>query len=86
VNIVFTSHAQNKFKILEDRGFKVTKKQVLATLQQPQDLDIKSDSSKIIVSKQVDKKHILRVVYEREGDIITVITFYPAEKGKYYEV
>ena len=32
----------------------------------------------------VDDKHIIRVVINRAGGIITVITFYPARKGRYY--
>ena len=38
----------------------------------------------IIASRSIDEKHVLRVVYKWKGDIITVITFYPAAKGRYY--
>ena len=31
----------------------------------------------------IDKKHILRVIFKREGDIIKVITVHIARRGKY---
>lgn len=85
MKIRYTKHASiDKFAMLKKHRFQVTKKLIKEVLQNPEHKDIKSDSPKIIASKSIDPKHILRVVYKKEDDIITVITFYPAEKGRYY--
>lgn len=43
-----------------------------------------TDYPNFIASGRLDKDHIVRIVYKIEGDIITVITFFPAKKGRYY--
>lgn len=88
MRIIFTKHAAiEKFKMLEKHSFrpKITKKMIRDVIRKPDHEDLKSDFPKIIVSKSLDEKHILRVVYKIEGGIITVITFHPAEQGRYYE-
>lgn len=84
MRIVYTKHAKKKFKILEKIGVKVTSKAVSLTIEDPDHYDSESDRLSIIVSKSIDKNHVLRVVFKIEDDIITVITFYPARKGRYY--
>lgn len=85
MKIVFTNHAiKDKFSLLVQRGFKFTKNDVKSVIANPEHIDKVSDYPKIIVSKGFDQKHILRVVYKTESGIIKVITFYPAEKGRYY--
>lgn len=85
MKIVFTSHAiKDKFPLLLRHGFKVTKKDIKSVISNPEHIDKITDYPKIIVSKEFDKKHILRVVHKVENGIIKVITFYPAEKGRYF--
>ena len=85
VKIFFTKHAKvEKFNILARHGFKVIASEIRDVIENPENEDKKSDYPNIIVSKTIDKTHILRVVYRKEGGIIKVITFYPAEKGRYY--
>jgi len=84
MNVVYTKHAKKKFKILERIGVKVTSKDVFSTIEDPDHYDSESDEPSIIVSRSIDKNHILRVVFKAEDGIITVITFYPARKGRYY--
>lgn len=84
VKIVYTKHATGKFLLLAKRGVKISKTLVDKTVRHPENIDIESDKPKNIISKSVDRKHVLRVVYLRENDIIKIITFYPAEKGRYY--
>lgn len=85
MEFIFTKHAKKKFKDLAKIGVKVSPKDVLVTIKHPEYLDEESDYPKLIASKSTDTKHILRVVFKIEDDIITVITFYPARKGRYYE-
>lgn len=70
--------------MLEKHKFKVDKNFIDKVIKEPDHEDKESDKPKIIASKEIDRKHVLRIVYKREGDIITIITFYPAEKGRYY--
>lgn len=85
MKIVFTNHAfKDKFPKLSQRGFKLNKLDIKSVIKNPEHIDKISDYPKIIVSKEFGKKHILRVVYKMESGIIKVITFYPAEKGRYY--
>ena len=85
MKIIFTSHAiKDKFPQLSKHGFRLTKSDVKSVINHPEHTDKISDYPKIIVSKEFDKKHVLRVVYKIENGIIKVITFYPAEKGRYY--
>ena len=85
VKVVFTKHAKKKFKNLAKLGFVISRKDVLSTIHTPEHVDHESDRPKIIVSRQINQKYIIRVVFKNEGDIIIVITFYPTRKGRYYE-
>ena len=85
MRIVFTKHASvDKFAMLKKHKFNVDKETIKNVIENPEDEDKESDFPKIIVSKSIDERHVLRVVYKKKGDIITVITFYPAVKGRYY--
>lgn len=73
--------------MLEKHSFKpkVTKKMISGVIKNPEHKDTTSDFPNIIVSGSIDDSHVLRVVYKKEDDIIIVITFHPAEQGRYYE-
>lgn len=85
MKIVFTKHASvDKVAMLKKHNFTSSKAFIKETIKNPDHEDKESDFPKIIASKSIDAKHVLRVVYKKEDDIITVITFYPAPKGRYY--
>lgn len=85
VKIVFTKHASvDKLAMFKKHKFKVNEKFIRDVILKPDNEDKESDFPKIIASKNLDSNHVLRVVYKQDGDIITVITFYPAQKGRYY--
>lgn len=85
MKIVFSGHAiLDKFPDLAKHNFHLTKNDVTQVVKNPDHIDKVSDYPKIIASREFDKTHILRVVYKLEDDIIKVITFYPAAKGRYY--
>lgn len=85
MRILYTKHAIGKFEKLKEIGVKINRKDITAVVINPEHIDRESDSPKIIASKSFDKRRILRVVFKEEGDKITIITFYPAKKGRYYE-
>jgi len=82
VTIHFTKHAQEKFKILSRHGVKIPKRKVIDTVNQPDKVD-HSRSPLFIAQSNLDRNHVLRVVYKRTEDSITVITFYPGRKIQY---
>ena len=85
MKIKHSSHIiRDKLPLLKKQGFKITLKQIEDIVKNPDHLDKESDIPKIIVSKEFDERHILRVVYKIENGIIKTITVYPAEKGRYY--
>jgi len=85
MKIVFSKHArEDKFSALAKHKFYLNEEDLIKIIEQPENQDKESDKPNIIASKSYDEKHILRVVYRKEGDIIKIITFYPAEKGRYY--
>ena len=84
MKINYTKHAAvEKFKWLKDHGFAVSRTFVSKAIKTPDHADNNSDFPNTIVSKSLDQKHILRVVYRKENDTITIITFYPAKKDRY---
>lgn len=85
MKIVYTRHAAvDKFRMLKKHRFGVSKRLIRAVIKNPEHEDKSSDSPNIIASRTIDPKHVLRVVYRKEGDTIKVITFYPAERERYY--
>ena len=82
--IIFTGHAKKKFKILETHKFLISRREVLDTLKNP-DLIDDSRLPLLIAQKSIDSKHVLRVVFKQERNIIKVITFYPGRKKQYEE-
>ena len=79
----YTRHARYKFEVLERHGFPVTEQQIADTLAMP-DAVIEQSRGRYIAQKRIAERHVLRVVYRREGEDMVVITFYPG-KREWYE-
>ena len=82
MKIIFTKHAEEKFKELEKLGWKVTKQKVKNTVKKPVWRGASRFGQETALSF-VNKAHILRVILNNEDDIIKIITFYIARRGKY---
>ena len=82
MKIVFTKHAKEKFKELEKLGWKVTKEKIKSTVKKPMWRGVSRFGQETTLSL-VNKIHILRVILNNEGDIIKIITFHIARRGKY---
>lgn len=86
MKFIYTRHSSiDKFAMLEKHKFPttITRKIIENIVINPEHKEIRANQ--VIASKTIDSKHILRVVYRQEDDIILIITFYPAEKGRYYQ-
>lgn len=84
MRIILTRHAEKKLKDLKQLGVYLTKSLIGEALENPLHVDTESDYPNKIASGIFDEKHILRVIFREEDGIITVITFYPAKRGRYF--
>jgi len=82
VKIIYTKHAEVKFKIFKRLGWNLTKRKISITIKNPR-WKGKSRFGQETAMSLINKKHILRVIFDRETDTIKVITFHPARKGTY---
>lgn len=86
MKIVFTKHALGKFKTHLIAGWKFTRKDIKAVIKKPyfseEDTERGERGVRIALGRW-DHEHDLRVIYKEENDIITIVTFYPTEKGRY---
>ena len=83
MKFVFTKHAErDKIPVLKELGRTVTKVQIKNTIKNPKWKGITNKGQETAMSL-LDKKHILRVIFRRENDIIKIITLHIARRGKY---
>ncbi|MDP3793727.1 MAG: hypothetical protein Q8R07_03160, partial [Candidatus Uhrbacteria bacterium] len=78
----FTKHAQEKFSLLRRHGVSITATQVTVALEKPDFIDY-SHLPLLIAQIGFDAHRVLRVVYRQEGNVMTVITFYPGRRKQY---
>lgn len=83
MKFVFTKHAaKDKLPMLKRFGWIVTKARVKKVIKNPRWSGLTKKGQKTAMDL-VDKTHILRVIFRKENDIITVITLHIARRGKY---
>ncbi len=85
MKIVFTKHALGKFKTHLSVGWKFSRSHIGETIKKPDFANEDEERGVKFAIKRWDSEHDLRVIYKEEDGIITVITFYPIEKGRYTE-
>lgn len=83
MKIVYTKHAQGKFKSFKKIGWTFTKKRINEALIKPDRTGNDPERNAKYVLKKMDVKHNIRVIYSDAGGIITVITFYPTRRKRY---
>ena len=83
MRIEYTKHALEKFVVLKRLGWNITKAKIRETIKSPKWKGTSRFGQETAMSL-VDEKHIIRVVFDREDDIIIkVITFHIARRGTY---
>lgn len=82
MRFIFTRHAQEKFAALELFGWKITERKVTLTILKPKWTGVSRYGQETAMTL-LDTKHILRVIFDRDGDIMKIITFHPARRGSY---
>lgn len=79
---IYTLHAELKLKRLDIQNLSITKDKIQQVLENPLALDKSEDPVYIVIGRLTDKLSLC-VAYRRVEEGIRVITFYPAEKGRY---
>ncbi len=83
MKIVLTKYALGKFKHLSVIKLGIKRGHIKKALQTPDYFaEIKERGVKFVLLK-IDDGHDLRVIYREDNGIITIVIFYPAERGRY---
>jgi len=80
--IHFTKHAREKFDILKEHKFEISRRQVIEIINNPELID-RSRFPLLIAQKQINANHVLRIVYKKENSNKIIITFYPGRIKQY---
>ncbi len=80
--IIFSNHAEDKFSILQQHGFIITKDTISDAVKNP-DIILPGYRNRKIAQKVIDENHIIRVVFEDFSDKIKIIIFYPGRRKRY---
>ena len=81
MEFVYTIHAEDKLKEPESKKLLITKKLLGDVILNPNTTEDLGNSMR--VTSDLDHTHSLVVVYKKESGKIKVITFFPAQKGRY---
>lgn len=79
---IYTLHSEQKLKFPEIKKLGITKRKIQQALENPLALDKSEDPVYIVIGRLTDKLSLC-VAYRRVEEGIRIITFYPAEKGRY---
>ncbi len=82
MDVVFSTHAEEKIELLNTNGFSITKNQVVECLDKPDRMDA-GYKGRIIAQRVIDDRHVLRVVFEDKDNVRRVITLYPGRRERY---
>lgn len=82
MKIVYSLHAQEKLFSREAKKLEITKGRIERVLRRPEAID-KSEKPVLIKIGELNKTLSLCVVYKKVKEGVKVITFYPAERGRY---
>ena len=81
MRVIFTIHAKEKLLTNEVKKLGITQKKIIGALKQP--LVINKNVNPHQSISELNTELSLAVIWKMESAIIKVITFYPAEKGRY---
>lgn len=79
---VYTLHAREKFKLPIIRNLYINRRKVQGVVENPEALDKSEEPIYIAIGELTDKLSLC-VAYRKVEGKIRIITFYPAEKGRY---
>ncbi len=77
----FTRHALEKLDLPRKWGFTIDPERVIGDMNDLHE-SAPGYGGRLVARLQLDEEHILRVVYEENGEVV-VITMYPARQDRY---
>lgn len=80
--IELSNHAVLKIEVLRRHGITIDEDFINKVITSPDKIDI-GYKERLVAQKELDKDHVLRVVYENKPDRILVVTMYPGRKERY---
>lgn len=78
--IHFTQYANNKFLMLQEHSFSVSKEEVIDAIEHSDALD--TTKLPLYIAEKNKDKYMLKVVYKKKNETLHIITFYPFQKKK----
>jgi len=78
----YSWHALSKFELSEIKKLKIDKEHVEKVIRKPKVID-KIDKPVLMAIGELNKTLSLCVLYKKAKQGIRIITFFPAEKGRY---
>lgn len=81
-SVKFSEHAHLKLEILRAHGILLNVELIQDVVTNPDKVE-EGYKGRKIAQKGLDLHHVLRVVYEKHNEDITVITFYPGKRERY---
>ena len=82
MDIIFSQHAEEKFELLEKRGFPIPREKVLECIENPDRIEA-GYKGRQVAQMVFDVTHVVRVVYVEEKGTRRIITFYPGRRDRY---
>lgn len=83
MKVVFTRHIiEDKIPRSKVLGWNISKAKIRQTIKRPRWKGLARPNQETAMVL-IDNNHILRVIFERQDDIITVITFHVTRRGRY---
>jgi hypothetical protein len=79
--IVWTDHAKDKLRLIQNQGFVLDEDFIEDSLRQPEHV-VDGYLGRLIAQSALDEQHTIRIVYE-ETDVLTVVTLYPGRRSRY---
>lgn len=73
---------EDKIPRLKALGWNITETKIKQTILKPKWKGVSKFNQETAISL-LDERHILRIIFERQSDIIRVITIHPARRGTY---
>jgi len=82
VKIRFTKHTQFKISLINEHGFPLTAGQVIDAIKRPEFITEEKFDRKGAY-RSLDKMHAIRVIYEEQKGIFTVVTVMVVRRTRY---
>lgn len=83
MKIIYTKHAKNKFNHPSVIKFNITSKDIKKAILHPDHYTENNELKVKIILRKLTWGYVLRIIYTEINDIITIVTFYPARRGRY---